>query len=406
MNAPVPASPSPLRHVALVTEQVEPGGKRSHVETLIAGLEAIGWRASLLDRRGLAAVERAWIAGPTRLLNAIRPAAGWRWLIPAMDRAVERQVAAFDRRSSPGFFHVQEALTFAGVRRAAGGRPVALTVHGPMHREVASAYGIGLGHPVIRRLAALESEAYRDADLVISVDRAHAEYVRSFGRGGPIEVIANFVDTRRFHPGVPATATDPALEAWIAGRPVVLCPRRLVPKNGVGFAIRALRALADRGAACVLVITGGGPQRVALETLAAELGVAERVRFLGDTPYGRMPAWSRRAAVVVVPSVPSQGVEEATSISVLEAQACGRPVVASALGGILEIVTDGVTGLLVPPGDADALAGAVARILADPALSTALGAAAAAHVLAEHSHLRAARRYADAYLSIGAPTAA
>jgi glycosyltransferase involved in cell wall biosynthesis len=213
-------------------------------------------------------------------------------------------------------------------------------------------------------------------------------------------VIPNFVDTRRFNPAIPPVGIEPSLAAWIAGRPVILCPRRLVPKNGVDVAIRAMRVLADRKVACALIVTGDGPRRASLEALVDELKLGDCVRLLGDTPAERMPGWARRAAVVVVPSVPSKGVEEATSISVLEAQACGCAVVASALGGILEIVADGTTGALFPPGDAVALGDAIARTLADPNGSAALGARAAQSVAEHHSHVAGARAYEVVYRSL------
>jgi glycosyltransferase involved in cell wall biosynthesis len=135
--------------------------------------------------------------------------------------------------------------------------------------------------------------------------------------------------------------------------------------------------------------------------MAGELGLGTRIRFLGDVPATAMPGLSRRAAVVVVPSVPSKGVEEATSISVLEAQACARPVIASSLGGLREIIVDGETGILFPPGDATALADAITHVLADAGDASRLGVTAAANVLQHHSHIAGALQYAEVYRALG-----
>jgi glycosyltransferase involved in cell wall biosynthesis len=393
-------APTPAVRILLVTEQVRSGGKRSHVDALRAGLDAIGWPAAVFDWNDVPVLERAGIAGPARILNALQPALGHRWSLPTLNGAFARGVAS---RLSPAtaLVHAQEPITFAGVRRAAGRLPVALTVHGPVHREVASAYGLALEHPTIRWIRGIEERAYREASAVIAVDRAHGDYVRGFGRYERVWVIPNFVDTRRFYPAVTAPELPGPLAAWIAGRPLLLCPRRLVPKNGVDVAVRAAARLRASGVACALVITGEGPRRPELERLIAELGVPDSVLLCGDVPAELMPAWCARAAVVVVPSVPSLGVEEATSISVLEAQACARPVVASALGGILEIVADGKSGLLFPPGDDTALAAAITRVLADPLLARALGEGASAEVFEHHSHVAGARAYAAVYEELG-----
>lgn len=383
--------------VLLVTEQIDVGGKRSHVDILKAGLEAIGWRAPLVDWASLSWPERAIAAAPYRALHALSPGAGYPWLLPVATRFLARAIRERLAREPADLVHVQEVFTYRAARAGAGGRPVVLTIHGPMAPELAMASNLALEHPAVERLRALEREAYRGADHVISVDRPHAEYVRSFGRSVEVPVIPNFVDTRRYHPDVPPGPIPADVTAWIAGRPLVLIPRRLVPKNGVATAVRMARVLLDRGVQVAVVVAGDGPQRSELEALAREQAVSPALRFLGEVPQAAIPGWIRRADVVLVPSSPVKGVEEATSIAALEAQACGRPVVASAIGGLVEIVADGRTGLLVPPDEPARLADAVTALLADPARAAAIGAGAARFVADGHSHLEGARRYAAEY---------
>jgi glycosyltransferase involved in cell wall biosynthesis len=333
------------------------------------------------------------------VLDRFERGLGHRWLVPIFNRMTVRRLAGLDPAD---VYHSQDTFMYPAARRAAHGRPVALTVHGPGSREVASAYDLDLEHPTVRWLREFERSAYCEADAIIAVDLPHAEYVRGFGRTGPVWVIPNFVDTRRFHPEVPPASLSPDVATWVADRPLLLCPRRLVPKNGVAVAVEAMGVLADRGVDAALLVAGAGPQAAELTRRVGDLGVGSQVRLLGDVAATDMPGLTRRAALVIVPSVPSKGVEEATSISVLEAQACARPVVASRLGGLPEIVADGMTGLLFPPGDAAALATAVQRILAQPALAASLGAAAAAGVREHHSHVAGARRYAEVYRALGA----
>ena len=97
-----------------------------------------------------------------------------------------------------------------------------------------------------------------------------------------------------------------------------------------------------------------------------------------------------------MPSVHSENVEEATSLSALEAMASGRPLIAGDVGGLAEMVVDGETGLLVP-ADAEALAAAILRLAADPELGARMAGAAREYVVENHSHLRAAAAYAEVY---------
>ena len=394
---------TPARHAMVVTDQIKPGGKLSHVESLCAGLESIGWRASLMSWCDFSLVERAWVSLPNRALRQVDPVLGHRWMIPAYSGILKRRLRDLVRRQGrPSVLSLQETYAVPVARKALPGVPIVLTAHGPWHREVASGYGVPLDHPVIRWIRAIEQRAYLDADAVVSVDRAHAEYVREFGRTDRIEVIPNAVDTRRFHPQVQGERFPPETEACIRGRPIVLCARLLVPKNGVNVAIDAARVLRDRGVEFVLLVAGYGPQRQGLEAQVHALGLEPHVRFLGSVENRQMPGWCARASVAIVPSVPSKGVEEATSISAIEGQACGRPVVASDLGGLREVISHDVNGLLAPPGDATALADAVQRVLTDRALAERLSEAGAANVHSFHSLETWSRRFEKVFLAAGA----
>ena len=388
----------PTPHAVVVTDQVKPGGKFSHVESLCAGLELIGWRASLWRWSDLSFLERAWVTLPGHALRRFNPVLGHRWMIPRYTAVLERRLRELVHRNGrPTVLSLQEAYVVPAARRAVPGVPIVLTVHGPWHREVASGYGVPLDHPVIRWIRSIEQSAYLDADAVVSVDRAHAEYVRELGRADRTWVIPNAVDTRRFRPHLGGDPFPAETEVWIGGRPIVLCARLLVPKNGVNVAIDAARLLRDRGVEFVLLIAGYGPQRKELESQVAAAGLENHVRFLGSVPTSQMPGWCARASVAIVPSVPSKGVEEATSISAIEGQACGLPVVASDLGGLREVVTHDVNGLLTPPGDARALADAVQHLLADPALAKRLGDGGAENVRSSHSLEVWTRRFEEVF---------
>ncbi|WNB86244.1 glycosyltransferase [Cellulomonas sp. ATA003] len=165
--------------------------------------------------------------------------------------------------------------------------------------------------------------------------------------------------------------------------------------------VEALPSLPD----AELVIAGGpgadevaaDPEARRLHELATRLGVVHRVRFVGSVPRADVPALVRRADVVV--ATPWY---EPFGIVPLEAAACGRPLVGTAVGGLLDSVEDGVTGLLVPPRDPVALADALGRLLADPGLRTSLGAAARRRALDRYGWDRVADRTVAAYAAVGA----
>jgi glycosyltransferase involved in cell wall biosynthesis len=400
MISPAIAKP----HAVVVTEQVKPGGKLSHVESLCAGLELIGWRTSLLRWSDFSLLERAWVALPNYALNRFDAVLGHRWQIPQYTAVLERRLRDLVRREGrPTVLSLQETYVVPVARKVMPDLPIVLTAHGPWHREVASGYGVPLDHPVIRWIQGIERDAYLDADAVVSVDRAHAEYVREFGRKDRTWVIPNAVDTRRFRPDWVGAPFPQETETWIRGRPILFCARVLVPKNGVNVAVDAARLLRDRGVDFVLLIAGYGPQRKELDAQVLAARLEDHVRFLGAVTTDQMPGWCARASVAIVPSVPSKGVEEATSISAIEGQACGRPVVASDLGGLREVITHDVNGLLTPPGNAGALADAVQRLLSDRTLAKRLGDGGAENVRSHHSLEVWSRRFEEVFHAAANP---
>ncbi|MBW7850269.1 MAG: glycosyltransferase [Rhodospirillales bacterium] len=187
-----------------------------------------------------------------------------------------------------------------------------------------------------------------------------------------IEVIHSGMDLRDLSP-LPPRNPDGTFRVLFVGR--------LAPQKGVDV---LLRAFAAGSSAWHLDIIGDGPERGRLEGLARQLGLTGRVRWHGALRFEDVVPAYANADAVVAPSIigPGNRTEGIPNV-LMEALACNRPVVASAVSGIPELVIDGHTGLLVPPGEAGAVAAALRRIQADPDHAFAMAAAGRRRVEAE-----------------------
>ena len=253
------------------------------------------------------------------------------------------------RAFAPDWVHAHfatEATHYASVLHRVLGLPFSLTAHGyDIHWKAPADFAT--------RAAA--------ATHVITVSEANRRAM-SARHGVPaerIQVIAGGVDLRYFAP-----RPDP-------NSALILAIARLVPVKRLDVLLEACARLRGRGVPFRCVVVGDGEDRPRLEALRRDLRLEERVELVGAAPQDAVRDWLGRAAVVALTSE-----MEGMPISLMEAAGCGRPVVASAVGGIPELVSDGVTGLLVQPGDADGLAGALERLLTRPDLRRAMGSAA------------------------------
>ena len=172
-------------------------------------------------------------------------------------------------------------------------------------------------------------------------------------------IVPNIIDLERFQSGEPS-----------ATGPVIVVTRNLEDIYDIPTALRAFAAIRNAYPSAKLIIAGSGPRREALEALARALEIAETVHFTGRLDNDQIADLYRDAHLMLNPSLADN-----MPISLLEAMASGVPVVSTDVGGIPFLVQDGLTALLVPPTDPEAMARAALRILGDPALSSRLRAA-------------------------------
>jgi len=372
------------------------GGKHTHIRQLQKGLGASGVQAQV------ACVKKT----PSFKFLHLYPGALRRRLMKDKGDRFAHYVKQYDeqlrrnlRRTDLDFTWVNPhdvvAANAIGERLSKDGKtvPMILTLHGYFTREASSDAEISEASEHFKHYMEIERKACERAWRIVCVDSRIGEYVKStFGvRAERITVIPNAVDVERFHPVSEEQKTVARQELEIPKDAfIILCPRRLVPKNGVAFAVKAMKEL-DRNRKALLILAGDGPERRSIEDLVKAEGLTERVLIKGSVPHGIIDKYYVAADAIVIPSVLSAGVEEATSLSMLEGMATGKPVIVTDLGGLKETVRHGETGLIVRQGEPEAISRAVEKLMRDKELMLGLGTAARDYVQRNHSSLAHAR---------------
>lgn len=251
-----------------------------------------------------------------------------------------------------------------------GGLPLVTTMHGT---DVRLARAKRFARPLLRRVL-------QQSRAVTTVSRWLAAEVGEMVPTVEPLVAPMPVSTTLFTPG--AGRADDRL----------LFVGRLNAQKGVALLLDAVARMRHR---VQVDLVGDGPDRLALEAQAERLGIADRLHWHGAQPQHALPAFYQRASALVVPSI-----GEGLGLVAVEAQLCQAPVVAFESGGITDTVTHGETGLLVPPGDIEALAASLNRLWDDPELRLALGRAGRMAALGAFAPESAARRYATLYRSV------
>lgn len=347
-------------------------GTEAHVLTLLRSLDPARYAPALLCRPDTVLHERARTAG-----IPCYPAGNATTLVRLLRRERFALIHAHDGNS--------KLRAVLAARLARTGTQVVATQHfvQPAYTQRGGWKGrvARLVHRAVNGLVTAHiavSRAVLEAALVRSEVRAEQVTVIPHGILIPDVPAHENIQAKRAGLGIPA---DAAIIATVA---------RLSPEKGVEYLLRALSAVPDRPLGLHLLIIGDGDLRGQLETEAKALGLQKRVHFLGFRPD--VLDWVAATDVFVLPSV-----AEPFGIALVEAMALGKPTVAVDVGGPLEIVEDGVTGLLVAPADPHSLALAMQRLLDQPKLAQAMGQAGRQRAAEHFSAAAMARRTEEVY---------
>ncbi|MFI5933295.1 glycosyltransferase family 4 protein [Actinoplanes sp. NPDC051494] len=257
-----------------------------------------------------------------------------------------------------------------GLRRRAG-----------IERAVSLTHGHEIGWAALPGARQLLRSIARGNDVVT--------FLTEFQRVRLDRALHGLTSLERLTPGVDVDAYNPGVDGsgvrarhGLAGRPVVVCVSRLVPRKGQDMLIRALPEIRRRVPGAALLVVGGGPYRKKLTALARAEGVASDVVFTGSVPWAELPAHYAAGDVYAMPCrTRGAGLDvEGLGIVYLEASATGLPVVAGDSGGAPDAVLEGETGYVVGGGDVASIADRVAGLLGDPEKARLMGAAGRAWV--------------------------
>jgi len=374
-----------------ITWSLPVGGERLHgtrgdlvrASRLIAALREEGDDVRVvgsLDRRGALTVVRTyrrWVrrALPRRAALVLRDVGRW-----ADARSHGARVAAEARAHAADV--IVETQVHAGASGALAARLTGLPLLLDDCSPVSEAVALGAGLPgLTRRLLRRQVEAARC--ITVSSEALRVRLIRDGLPPAKLRVVPNGVDPAAYDR---VDRTEERRRLGLEGRCVVVFLGSFQPWHRVDLLVQAVAQLAQAAPVHLLLI-GEGPGRGAALAEADRLGLASRVRATGAVPPAQVPPLVAAADIGVLPASNDYG----QPMKLMEYAAAALPSVAPDLDPVREVLRDGVTGLLFPPGDAQALARALARLLADPALRALLGSNARAAISAEATWAARAR---------------
>ncbi len=224
-------------------------------------------------------------------------------------------------------------------------------------------------------------------DRVVAVSGGVAAHLKRYGvTGDKIAVIYNGIDVPRFSGARPTLAQD----VQKGSKKIVGMVARLVAGKGCDYLLKAIPGVVKAFPDTLFAIVGSGPAERELKALALQLGIERHVIFAG--PRGDMPGVYASLDVFILPSL-----DEGTPISILEAMAAGKPVIATRVGGIPKIIVPDQTGLLIEARDSSAIRNAIVRVLESPDFASKLGDRARAWVAERFAAEAMAQQYFDLY---------
>jgi len=365
------------------------GGKHVHLILLERGLKTLNLQVTTLyynKKSPKEFIKKATLfLFPKKYRYNLKP----KWIIDYLERRIPR--------NKFNIVHAHDVLSILAVAKTF--QKKVLTLHGYFAREnvefIKSEKDRKAVYPFLLQF---EREGLKNADYIITVDQRLKEYIISEFKypANKTSVMYNATDTNRFRP----TSEEEQRKlkktlGFSTDHFVMLVPRRLIEKNGVIYAVRSMKHVKNENAK--MIIAGDGPER---EEIVKEARKDSRIHCAGTIPHDKIGPYYMMADVILIPSITSHGIQEASSLAMLEGMASGKVVICSDIGGMHEIVQDMKNGMLVEERNPVDIANAIRTVTENRGLSAEIGNRARKYVLQNHSFVAHADKVVQIYRSV------
>ncbi|MCK6594983.1 MAG: glycosyltransferase family 4 protein [Bacteriovoracaceae bacterium] len=326
------------------------GGVSTHITQLVNGLNKSGHEVDIISRTSLGKLQLIFMKLVAGISYVIGNKSNGYFLYHKLTgyflyQKIKNKISSYDvvHLHSPSF-----------VTSYLGDNSYIITCHADMVPEMIGQNKLKKQNVATTKFEEMEKKSYQKAKKIIAVDNRLKKFVQEITTDKDIVVMKNFIDVEQ------------ELDTKIKNQEEfkVLCPRRLVVKNGVEYAVRAFSLLGDN---FKLLIAGNGEDEKKLKELVNKLGL-KNVEFLGAKSPAEIKEIHKEVNAVVIPSITVNGLQEATSLSALEGFLYGVPVVASNIGGLSEMIINETNGFLFPEKDYVELATQIRKLSTDVAL--------------------------------------
>jgi len=349
------------------------GGMEIHALELARGIVKAGHEVAVITSRHHQGIEKEVVDGVeiyyTDVDATSKKPLGRKSLQKLEELHAEKRFGVVHSQSFAAFYYVKDGL------KQKLGIPLVTTIHGTSFGEIRSNLNQGLRLMLIPKIIfhlynqyAITKPFVQASDMVIAISKELTEsFPKDYGISpAKVRTVYNGIDTERFKP------TESKIKGSYKGKRIILTVSVLHKQKGVQYLIEAMKNVSEKFSNVHLVVVGDGPYRKELEALARKLGVEGRVTFAGKRSNEEVKDYYNACEVFAIPTVRVEGLP----LIELESMACGKPVVASNIGGIPTVIEDGVNGILVPPGDGKKLSAQLIRVLGDAKLAARLGSEA------------------------------
>ncbi len=386
------------------------GGKHIHQELIEKGFNELGHSVDCCypSNKRMISLKRIFI----KVLSKISSAFQFLSIRDKMQSYISFLVNSLGRilnKNKYDFILAEDTVSAYAVKKyflKSGNKiPVLLTLHGYFPRETVN---YGYYDKVNRKKVfdycfSIENEAVRFADAIITVDTRIKNYLHDeHDRSKNVFVVFNAIDNNRFFPVSVEEKLQYRKELNLEPDKMnLLVARRFVLKNGVHYGIEAAKSLITMGYnKFQLIIVGDGPEKNNLIDLVEKYKLNSYVKFTGAVDHSMVDKYYKASDIILMPSTKSDDVEEATSLSMLEGMICGKVVIASAIGGMKEVIRDGDNGILVEDKNPEQIAGKIVNMMNDDNLYKKISVKANEYAAENHAYRNHAGKFLEIYRNL------